>query len=81
MTILRLTLHTASQRNGEPKSVKAVRRAARVTVAEAARIAQVSPTTWRLFEANIYAVTDSSRERCQPAFERLRALANAHEAA
>jgi len=50
-------------------------------VAKAAVMAKVSPTTWRLFEANIYAVTDSVRGRCLPAFERIRELAIAHEAA
>lgn len=76
-----LTLHIGTKAASEPKSVKAVRRTARVTVTEAAEMAEVSPTTWRLFEANIYAVTDSVRERCLAAFERIRELANAHEAA
>jgi hypothetical protein len=79
MTVL--ILHTGTKASREPKSVKAVRRTARVTVAKAADMAEVSPTTWRLFEANIYAVTDSCRTRCQSAFDKIRELAEAHEAA
>ena len=63
------------------ESIKAVRRNARVTVAEASGMASVSPTTWRLFEANTEAVTEAVRARCEGAVERMRGIAKAHEAA
>jgi hypothetical protein len=48
-------------------SIKEARRQAGVTVTEAAAMADVSPTSWRVWEANHEAVKDAVGQRCAAA--------------
>jgi hypothetical protein len=65
----------------QPNSTKEVRQRARVTVTEASVMADVSPTTWRIFEANREAVSEPIRARCDAAVARIGDIAKAREAA
>jgi hypothetical protein len=56
-------------------SIKEARRRAGVTVTEAAAMADVSPTSWRVWEANRDAVRESVGQRCAGAAEKIIELA------
>lgn len=48
-------------------NIKEARRRAGITVTEAAAMADVSPTSWRVWEANQDAVRDAVGQRCASA--------------
>jgi DNA-binding XRE family transcriptional regulator len=51
--------------------IKEARRRAGVTVTEAAALADVSPTSWRVWEANHDAVKEAVRQRCGIAAQKI----------
>lgn len=56
--------------------IKDARRRAGVTVTEAAAMADVSPTSWRVWEANPDAVKDVVGQRCAGAALKIFEIAN-----
>jgi len=61
--------------------IRDLRACARVTATEASVMADVSPTTWRVYEASPDAVTLPVRQRCDAAVAKMLDLARAHEVA
>ena len=63
------------------RTVRDEMRRARVSVADAARHASMSANSWRLWEANPFAVSEPLQERANATLEWIRSIAKAREAA
>ena len=61
-----------------PTTTKEIRLCARATVTEASVMADVSPTTWRVYEASRDAVSAPIQVRCDAVVAKLLDLAHAH---